>query len=53
MYPKEFLTRESNDHLWRYPRQRVSGIWAHQWVYVLAPVIGIGLGAMTYQAIRE
>jgi aquaporin NIP len=30
----------------------VSGVWAHQWIYVLAPAIGAGVGAWLYQMIR-
>jgi len=31
----------------------VSGVWLHQWVYLLAPLIGASLGAVLYQTIRE
>jgi aquaporin NIP len=31
----------------------VSGMWAFQWVYLFAPVIGASLGAVLYQTIRE
>src|SRR5688572_6117041 len=30
----------------------VAGVWSHQWIYWLGPIIGAGLGALTYQAIR-
>lgn len=31
----------------------VAGVWDHQWVYWLAPVLGAGLGAGLYQWLRE
>jgi glycerol uptake facilitator-like aquaporin len=30
----------------------VGGVWLHQWLYIIAPVIGASLGALIYQAIR-
>ncbi|MAS33109.1 MAG: aquaporin [Anaerolineaceae bacterium] len=31
----------------------VAGIWTHQWVYILAPLIGAVLGGLAYQLIRK
>ncbi|MBX3015700.1 MAG: MIP family channel protein [Caldilineaceae bacterium] len=31
----------------------VSGVWSHQWVYLLAPLLGASIGAALYQLIRE
>lgn len=31
----------------------IAGIWEHQWVYLLAPIIGAAIGAALYQWIRE
>lgn len=31
----------------------VAGIWTHQWVYILAPLIGAVLGGLAYQVIRK
>lgn len=31
----------------------VSGVWADQWVYLVAPVVGASVGAWLYQLIRE
>lgn len=31
----------------------VAGVWANQWLYWLAPLIGACLGAMIYQLLRE
>lgn len=31
----------------------VAGIWEHQWIYLLAPVLGAAIGAALYQWIRE
>jgi MIP family channel proteins len=31
----------------------VAGVWDHQWIYVIAPVIGTTLGALAYQSIRQ
>jgi aquaporin NIP len=31
----------------------VAGVWMHQWVYLLAPLLGAGLGALLYQLIRD
>lgn len=31
----------------------VAGIWEHQWIYWLAPVVGAIIGAVVYQWIRE
>lgn len=28
------------------------GVWTHQWVYVVAPLIGASIGALFYQLIR-
>jgi MIP family channel proteins len=31
----------------------VAGVWAHQWLYVVAPLLGAALGAFLYQCIRQ
>jgi aquaporin NIP len=31
----------------------VAGVWTHQWVYVVAPLLGASVGALLYQVIRE
>lgn len=31
----------------------VNGVWSHQWIYLLAPLIGASLGAILYQIIRD
>jgi MIP family channel proteins len=31
----------------------VAGVWTHQWVYLLAPLIGAALGASLYQLVRD
>jgi aquaporin NIP len=31
----------------------INGNWEHQWLYLVAPIIGAILGALTYQLIRE
>lgn len=31
----------------------INGNWEHQWLYLIAPIIGAILGALTYQLIRE
>ncbi|MBL8164685.1 MAG: MIP family channel protein [Anaerolineae bacterium] len=31
----------------------IAGIWEHQWVYILAPLVGASIGAALYQWIRE
>lgn len=31
----------------------INGNWEHQWLYLVAPIIGAALGALTYQLIRE
>jgi aquaporin NIP len=30
----------------------VAGVWSYQWIYWLGPILGSGLGALTYQMIR-
>ena len=30
----------------------VAGVWTHQWIYVIAPLIGASIGALLYQLIR-
>jgi len=30
----------------------VASVWSHQWIYWLSPIVGAGLGALTYQMIR-
>ncbi len=30
----------------------VSGVWHHQWVYIIAPTLGAALGGSIYQALR-
>ena len=31
----------------------VSGAWGDQWIYLVAPLLGAGIGAVLYQVIRE
>jgi aquaporin NIP len=31
----------------------VAGFWTHQWVYLVAPLIGASLGALCYQFVRD
>lgn len=31
----------------------VAGVWTDQWVYLLAPLVGASLGALTYQFVRD
>lgn len=30
----------------------VAGVWSHQWIYLLSPIVGAILGALAYQMIR-
>ena len=30
----------------------VASVWSHQWIYWLSPIVGAGLGTLTYQMIR-
>ena len=30
----------------------VAGVWSHQWIYWLGPIVGASLGALIYQTIR-
>jgi aquaporin NIP len=30
----------------------IAGVWSHQWIYWLSPIVGAGLGALAYELIR-
>lgn len=31
----------------------VAGVWDHQWIYLIAPIVGTMLGGISYQFVRE